>query len=153
MAKAPKRKKRKASKAKVRRGVWTPELVETLRGLWPSGLPCAEIAGKIGHGFTREACTSKAWKLGLGPHPAGRGAKKRPAVPSTLEAALPKETLPKAALPKTEAPLPKKAAGGYERQKRWRERHPEAYRDRQREYMRSRYRAGKPANLESEAAA
>ncbi len=82
MAKAPKRKRRKAAKAK--RGIWTPALVETLCGLWPSGLSCAEIAGKIGNGFTREACTSKAWKLGLGPHPAGRGAKKRPGVSSTV---------------------------------------------------------------------
>lgn len=44
---------------------WTDAYVETLKGLWESGLSCAQIANEMQCGFTRNAIIGKIHRLGL----------------------------------------------------------------------------------------
>ena len=136
MVKAAKRKKRKASKAKVKRGTWTPELVEDLRGLWAEGIACVEIAARLGGGIDRLSVIRKAWNCNFGPHPAGRGAKKRTAADNHGEGHTSPDsiTMPgvssnkKNDAPSNAVSSNAAAALSSNRNARWRVKHPEQWR-------------------------
>ncbi len=48
---------------KGRKSIWTDELVEELLALWEQGLSAAEVAGRLGHGLTRNAVIGKIHRL------------------------------------------------------------------------------------------
>lgn len=58
---------------------WTEERVELLKRLWNEGLSASQIAGRLGHGVTRNAVIGKVHRLGL----SGRVTPQRTARPRT----------------------------------------------------------------------
>lgn len=44
---------------------WTDERVDLLKKLWAEGLSASQIAGRLGHGVTRNAVIGKVHRLGL----------------------------------------------------------------------------------------
>lgn len=58
---------------------WTDERVDMLKRLWNEGLSASQIAGRLGHGVTRNAVIGKVHRLGL----SGRVTPQRPARPRT----------------------------------------------------------------------
>jgi GcrA cell cycle regulator len=44
---------------------WTEDRVEVLKKLWNEGLSASQIAGRLGHGVTRNAVIGKVHRLGL----------------------------------------------------------------------------------------
>lgn len=44
---------------------WTEDRVELLKKLWNEGLSASQIAGRLGHGVTRNAVIGKVHRLGL----------------------------------------------------------------------------------------
>ena len=58
---------------------WTEDRVELLKKLWNEGLSASQIAGRLGHGVTRNAVIGKVHRLGL----SGRVTPQRTARPRT----------------------------------------------------------------------